>query len=186
MGNYKPVTSPQVAYFKLLAKTCLAYVLEIEKMSHVPYSSAVGSFMYAMVCTRPNSAYAVSVVSHYIHNPDKDHWQAVKWILHYLKCSLDRCLVFDKSKTAPCNITGFIDSSHGGDLDRKNSTLGYIFTLCTGAISYKASLQPLTALSTSEAEYIITAEGVMEATCSKYLLIEFGVSESGITVFSDS
>lgn len=50
-------------------------------MSHVPYSSAVGSIMYTMVCTRPNISQAVSVVSRYMANPSKEHLQVVKWIL---------------------------------------------------------------------------------------------------------
>ncbi|MCI56701.1 GDSL esterase/lipase 1-like [Trifolium medium] len=46
---------------------------EKERMSHIPYASAIGSHMYAMVCTRPDLAYAVSVVSRYMHNPGKNH-----------------------------------------------------------------------------------------------------------------
>ena len=52
-------------------------------MSRVPYSSAVGNLMYAMVCTRPDIAHAVGVVSRYMNNPGKEHWEAVKWILRY-------------------------------------------------------------------------------------------------------
>jgi len=47
-------------------------------MSHVSYSSAVGSLMYAIVCTRLDLSHAVTVVSCYMHNPGKDHWEAVK------------------------------------------------------------------------------------------------------------
>jgi hypothetical protein len=54
---------------------------EIEYMSMVPYSSVVGSLMYAMVCTRLDIAHAVGVVSRYMNNPSKEHWEAVKWIL---------------------------------------------------------------------------------------------------------
>uniref|UniRef100_A0A2N9HLL9 Reverse transcriptase Ty1/copia-type domain-containing protein n=1 Tax=Fagus sylvatica TaxID=28930 RepID=A0A2N9HLL9_FAGSY len=54
-------------------------------MSKVPYASAIGSLMYAMVCTRPDIAHAVGVVSRYMSNPGKQHWEAVKWILRYLK-----------------------------------------------------------------------------------------------------
>ena len=36
---------------------------EMEDMSRVPYASAVGSLMYAMVCTRPDIAQAVRVLS---------------------------------------------------------------------------------------------------------------------------
>ena len=54
-------------------------------MSHVHYSSAVGSLMYAIVCTRLDLSHAVSVVIRYMHNPGRDHWVAVKWILRYVK-----------------------------------------------------------------------------------------------------
>ncbi|CAN0860766.1 Retrovirus-related Pol polyprotein from transposon TNT 1-94, partial [Linum grandiflorum] len=41
--------------------------------------------MYAMVCTRPDIAHAVGVVSRFLSNPGKEHWAAVKWILKYLR-----------------------------------------------------------------------------------------------------
>ena len=62
-------------------------------MSKVPYASAIGSLMYAMVCTRPDIARAVGVVSRFMSRfmsrPGKQHWEAVKWILRYLKGSSD-------------------------------------------------------------------------------------------------
>ena len=42
-------------------------------MSKVPYSNAVGSLMYDMVCTRPDISHAVGIVSMYMHNPGKEH-----------------------------------------------------------------------------------------------------------------
>uniref|UniRef100_A0A0V0GYW8 Putative ovule protein n=1 Tax=Solanum chacoense TaxID=4108 RepID=A0A0V0GYW8_SOLCH len=57
-------------------------------MSKVPYASAVGSIMYAMVCTCPNVAQSVSVVSRYMENQEKGIGKAVKWILRYLKGAL--------------------------------------------------------------------------------------------------
>jgi len=46
-------------------------------MSRVPYSSDVGSLMYAMACFRPDLSYAMSLVSRYMSNPGKEHWRAV-------------------------------------------------------------------------------------------------------------
>ncbi|GJU54951.1 putative RNA-directed DNA polymerase, partial [Tanacetum coccineum] len=46
---------------------------------------SVGSVMYAMVCTRPNIAHAVGVVSRFMSNPRREHWEAIKWLLRYLK-----------------------------------------------------------------------------------------------------
>lgn len=40
-------------------------------MTHVPYASAVGSLMYAMVYTQPGISQAVSMVSRYMHDPSK-------------------------------------------------------------------------------------------------------------------
>ena len=54
-------------------------------MLQVSYSNAVGSLMYTMMCTRPEILLVVGIISMYMHNPDKEHWQAVKWILTYNK-----------------------------------------------------------------------------------------------------
>ena len=70
---------------------------DIEYMSKVPYQSAVGSLMYAMVCTRPDIAHAVGVVSRYMSNPGKQHWLAVKWILRYLRGTTSQALCFGGS-----------------------------------------------------------------------------------------
>jgi len=38
-------------------------------MSQVLYTSVMGSLMYAMVCVRPDLAYAVSTVTLFMSNP---------------------------------------------------------------------------------------------------------------------
>eukprot|EP00253_Pinus_taeda_P032818 PITA_32818 len=68
---------------------------EMQYMSHVPYANAVGNLMYAMVSTRPDISHAVGVVSRFMANPGKEHWQAVKWVLRYLRSTSDRCIVFN-------------------------------------------------------------------------------------------
>ena len=78
MQNVKPMNTPFAAYFKLSAAMSPQFIEEEEQMSHVPYASAVGSIMYAMVCTRPDSSHVVSVISRYMGHPGKMHWQAVK------------------------------------------------------------------------------------------------------------
>jgi len=49
-------------------------------MARIPYASSIGSLMYVMVCTRPDIGHAVGVVSRFMSNPGKAHWEAVKWI----------------------------------------------------------------------------------------------------------
>ena len=47
-------------------------------MSHVSYVSAVGSLMYAMVCTRPDMSQAMSMLSRYMHDLGNGHWETVR------------------------------------------------------------------------------------------------------------
>jgi hypothetical protein len=57
-------------------------------MSKVPYSSAVGSLMYAMFCLGPDLSYAIRLVSRYMANLGKEHWNTVKWIFRYMQVHL--------------------------------------------------------------------------------------------------
>jgi hypothetical protein len=68
-------------------------------MSKVPYSSTIGILMYAMVCTRPDIAHAVGVLSRYMNNPGKENWEEVKWILKYLRGTATHALCFGGSYT---------------------------------------------------------------------------------------
>jgi len=69
----KSVSSPLAPHFKLSARMSPKMINEREYMSHVPYASAVGNLMYAIVCTRPDLLQAVNMVSRYMHDLDKGH-----------------------------------------------------------------------------------------------------------------
>jgi hypothetical protein len=68
-------------------------------MSKVPHSSTIGSLMYAMVCTRPDTSHAVGVVSMYMKNPGKEYCEEVKWIIRYLRGTATHALYFEGSDT---------------------------------------------------------------------------------------
>ena len=91
MQDAKPVSTPLASHFKLTKEMCPKTQEEIDYMSKVPYSSAVGSLMYAMVCTRLDIAHVVGVVRRYMNDPGKDNWMTLKWILRYT------------TGNAPCN-----------------------------------------------------------------------------------
>ena len=77
-SNTKPVSTPLAPHFKLSALLSLCIDEKCEYMAHVLLVSLVGSLMYAMVCTRPDISQVVSMVSRYMHDPRKGHWQAAK------------------------------------------------------------------------------------------------------------
>ncbi|KAK9000628.1 hypothetical protein V6N11_081117 [Hibiscus sabdariffa] len=53
----------------LSKEMCPSSPQERERMSQIPYASAIGSIMYAMICTRPDLSYALSMTSRYQANP---------------------------------------------------------------------------------------------------------------------
>ena len=89
MENSKKGDLPIEGNTKQIKTQSLSIEAEIVEMSHIPYASAVGSIMYVMTCTRPDVAFALSMVSRYQGNPGKAHWTAVKNILKYLRRTKD-------------------------------------------------------------------------------------------------
>ena len=74
MSDTKPVNTPLAAHFKLSKEQSPTTEEERDHMAKVSYASAIRNLMYAMICTRPDTAHAVGVVSRYISNPWKQHW----------------------------------------------------------------------------------------------------------------
>ena len=99
MENVKAISTPLPSHLKLTKEVCPKTQEEEDKMSNVHYALAIGSLMYAMVCTRPDIAHAVEVVSRYMSHPGIEHWNAIKWILKYFRGTYKRCLHFGGSTT---------------------------------------------------------------------------------------
>jgi hypothetical protein len=78
MHDCKPVSTPITPHFKLSSSKSPNTYLDFEYMPKVLYSSVVSSLMYVMVCSRPDLSYAISLVSRYMANPSKEHWNAIK------------------------------------------------------------------------------------------------------------
>ena len=65
-----------------MSKTqCPTTAEDREKMKDVPYASAIGSIMYAVLCTRPIVYLALNLAREYNSDLGVDHWTLVKNIL---------------------------------------------------------------------------------------------------------
>jgi hypothetical protein len=95
----------------------------------------------------------------------------------------EACLCFGKSGDG---LISYVDSDYGGDLDRRRSLSGYVFTIGDCAVSWKARLQDTVALSTAEAEYMTIAEVTKEALWFKGIYSELCGIKSCITIYCDS
>ncbi|KAH9743535.1 hypothetical protein KPL70_003339 [Citrus sinensis] len=187
MSNCKPVITPLASHFKLSNQQCPKSSEERQEMSKVPYANAVGCMMHAMVLTRPDISHALSLISRYMASPGKEHWKAAKWVLRYLNGTLEFGLLYGKNReTNEAGLWGYVDSDYAGDLDRRRSQTGYMFMLNGCLISWKASLQHVVALSTTEAEYTAASEVVKEALWLKGLISELGIPQKIVDIHCDS
>ena len=76
-------------------------------------------------------------MSIFMSNPGKEHWNAVKWILRYLKGTSNMCLRFGSGKP---QLDGFTDSDMSADVDTSRSTSGYVMTYAGGVGSWQLRL----------------------------------------------
>ena len=92
--------------------------------------------MYAMLCTRPDIAYAVSLTSRYQSDPGVEHWTAVKNILRYLNRTKEMFLVYGGDEQLV--VKGYVDASFDTDKDDSKSQTGYVYILNGGAVSWRS------------------------------------------------
>ncbi|KAK8694419.1 hypothetical protein V6N13_071972 [Hibiscus sabdariffa] len=145
----------------LSKEVCSSTPQERERMIQIPYALAIQSIMYAMICTRPDLLYALSMTSRYQANPVEE----------------ELC------------IKGYTDASFQTDKDDSRSQSGFVFCLNGGAVSWKSSKQDTVAESTTEAEYIATSEAAKEAVWIKKFITELGVIPSiadGVDLYFDN
>ena len=134
---------------------------ERDRMSKIPYAYAIGSIMYAMLCTRPDVSYALSTTSRYQSDPGEGHWTTIKNILKYLRRTKDAFLLYG-GKEDELVVNGYIDASFQTDKDDFRSQSGYVFCLNGGTVSWRSSKQDTIADSTIEAEYIAALKVAIE------------------------
>ena len=136
-----------------------------------------------MVCTQPDIAHAVGIVSRFMVNLDKDLWKAVKWIIRYLRGSSKSCLSFGSFKLV---LEGYTNANMAGDFDGRKSTSGYLFTFAKGAVSWQSRLQKCVALSTTKTENIVANEAGKEMLWMKLFFQELVLMKDRYVVHCDS
>lgn len=124
MYNCKPITLPLANYFKLSSECCPKTNEEYVRMSIISYTNAIGYVMYLMIYTRHDIAHGISTLSRFMNNPREDHWNALKWLLRYLKGTFDLGLVFKSNKDCVI-LNGYTDSDFASDRDNRRSTSSY-------------------------------------------------------------
>jgi len=148
---------------------CYMTQIERDKMKMIPYALTIGSIMYAILYTRPNVSYALSLMSRYQSNPGENNWKIVKNILKYLRRTKN---VFPVYKRHKLEVHGYSYAIFQSDIDDKKSQSWYIFILNGG------SKQETTINSTTNVNYTSIFEGIKKVVWIKKFIIELDVVPS--------
>jgi hypothetical protein len=97
----------------------------------------VDSLMYAMICTRLDIAHTINVVSHFISNSDKVHWNVIKWILQYLKGKANHYICFGGTNNSA--LEAYTDADLADDIDSRKSTSSYLVCFENKPVSWQSS-----------------------------------------------
>jgi hypothetical protein len=128
--NCSTSVAPIIKEDKFSNDQCPRNALEQKQMKNIPYASAIGSLLYAQVCTRPDIAMTVGMLGRYQSNPGMEHWKAAKKVMRYLQGTKDYGLTF--RPIDHLEVVGYSNSDFAGCVDSRKSTLGYIFVLAGG------------------------------------------------------
>ena len=154
----------------------LGEALEDPMVDREMYQRLVGKLIY-LSHTRPDIAYAVSVVSQFMHNPREVHLQAVYRILHYLKANPGKGILFRRNTGVL--LEAYTDADYAGSPVDRRSTSGFCTFLGGNLVSWRSKKQNVVARSSAEAEFRAMAQGICELLWLRILLKDLKVEEKG-------
>lgn len=177
MSDCNPSTTPMDEGQKLSVHMSPSTPEEIAEMKKVPYCELIGKLLYLAVATRPDLAYVVGVLCRFVENPGREHWNAAKRVLRYLKGTVHMELVFSPTGS-PDLFTTYADADLSGNPDNLRSTGG--FAVCVGgaATQWGSRLQPHVSLSSTESEYTTLSKVGCEVMWMRYLFEDLGYDTS--------
>ena len=174
MNDCKPSTLPIQSGLDFLQKgdepTC---------DQSIPFRQLIGALLFIVRTSRPDVAFAVCKLAQFSHCYQDHHFQYAKGILRYLKGTASLGLLFRFDY--PAILQGFTDSDYAGDRIDRKSTSGFVFFIGPCLVTWQSKKQTVTALSSTEAEYISLGEGVKEALWLRRLCADLGVAQEGPT-----
>ncbi|XP_020533827.1 uncharacterized mitochondrial protein AtMg00810-like [Jatropha curcas] len=178
MLSYKPAATPMNINEKLQHED------EAEMAYARRFRSSVGGLIYLMH-TRPDIAFPVDVISKFMQQPSKVHYEARKRVLRYVAGTMEYGIWYSKSSNF--KLYGFTDSDWTGLLDDRQIISANVFTLGSGVITWSSKKQATVALSTSEAKYIIATSAACQAIWLRKVLADLQQEQKGaIKIFSNN
>ncbi|CAB1112816.1 unnamed protein product [Ectocarpus sp. CCAP 1310/34] len=121
---------------------------------------AIGCLMW-LLFTRPDIALPLNKLQKIAHSPTERMWNALVRIMSYLNETKDLGITYVRGSGLDLDV--FVDSSYADSTVDRRSTTGLAVTVGGTVVCASTKTQPVTAQSTTEAEYIAAGEGLKEA-----------------------
>jgi len=102
-------------------------------MKDILYCKVLSSLMWLQVTIWLDLSYAINVLSCFTHNLGKPHWNAIKYVLGYIKRTLNYRIIY--KATGDLNPIGYVNSDFARCKDSWQSTKENIFLVAEGLIS---------------------------------------------------
>ncbi|XP_070017210.1 secreted RxLR effector protein 161-like [Nicotiana sylvestris] len=125
-----------------------------------PYLNTIRALMYLANNTRPEIAFAVSLLARFSSSPTRRHYNGVKHIFRYFRGTIDMRLFY--SNEFKSEMIGYADAGYLSDPHKAQSQTGYLFTYGGTTISWRSMKQTIAATYSNHAEIIAIHEASRE------------------------
>ena len=183
-STLRPARTPMDEHKQLMIEQDLSKQ-DLERVNQSRYLQAVGSLMYLMVCTRPDLAFSVGVVSRFSSDPREIHWSAIHRIFRYLAGTSHLGLVLGGNQEAPL-LEMWTDADYAGDHETRRSTTGYVVKLYGSTVVWASRRQRAISKSSTEAEFIALSQGAQNLLWLSKLVSQLGYEVPTIPVHVDN
>jgi hypothetical protein len=154
MGECYPVATPSSPNNRVNGSMSRKTEEERREMDKIPVREAVGSLMCLIGMTRPHITLAVTQVAHFVSNPGRGHWEALKQVFAYLAGTIHYGITYGGDKmNAKTPLQAYYDADLAADLTKRKSTTGMCVSLHGEPVSWGSKRQRAIALSTAESEF---------------------------------
>lgn len=157
---------------------------EEEGVDKGQYQRLVGKLIY-LSHTRPDIAFAVSVISQFMHNPKNSHLQSAYRVLRYLKATPGKGILYRRNGTL--KLECYTDADWAGAVLDRRSTSGYCTLLGGNLVTWRSKKQSVVSRSSAESEFRSMALGICELLWLKIILEDLKVKWEGpIRLYCDN
>ena len=190
MESCKPLPTPFPAKSDVVLDELLKPIEHPDPVLNKQFQEIIGQLLYCQQQTVPEISWSVSILARFTTKAGAPHMALAKKVLRYLqgrkRIPLRWCARSCQQPHLPGHIYGYADASFADIKPDRLSSMGYVFIINNGAVSWRSTRTPLVTLSAAESEVIALSAATQEAVYLRKLANELGFTQtSPTTLYED-